>query len=89
MPDTTFLPGAGPLGTLLGLLIGAAIMLFIGINYHFMMVRSHDSGGAISFPKKAFGNDHGFLSAWFLFLTYVAIIWANAAALTSKTKARR
>ena len=30
---------------------------------------------------KIFGYNHGFLVGWFLFLTYVAILWANATAL--------
>ena len=32
MPGTTFLPIAGPLGTILGLFIGALLMFEIGIN---------------------------------------------------------
>ena len=38
MPGTTFLPKAGPLGTLLGLVIGALVMVVVGINYHYLMV---------------------------------------------------
>lgn len=82
MPGTTFLPIAGPLGTALGIIIGAAVMFIIGANYHYMMNRYPDAGGTYSYAKKAFGYDHGFLSAWFLVLTYISIIWANASALT-------
>ena len=81
MPGTTFLPNAGPLGTVLGILIGAAVMLLLGVNYHYMMNRWPDAGGTYSYSKHAFGYDHGFLSAWFLILVYVAITWANATAL--------
>ncbi|MBR6916725.1 MAG: APC family permease, partial [Clostridia bacterium] len=82
MPGGTFLPIAGPLGTALGMALGAAIMLVIAANYHFLMNRyPADGGGAYTFTKLCFGYDHGFLSAWFLILTYVAIIWANATAL--------
>ena len=81
MPGTTFLPIAGPLGTALGIGIGAAVMLVIGMNYHFMMNRFPDAGGTFTYTKNAFGYDHGFLSAWFLLLTYIAIVWANATAL--------
>ena len=81
MPGTTFLPIAGPLGTLLGLLIGGALMLVIGLNYHYLMNRYPDAGGTFSYAKNIFGYDHGFLSAWFLILVYIAITWANATAL--------
>lgn len=81
MPGTTFLPKAGPLGTALGIIIGALVMAVIGMNYHFLMNKYPDSGGTLTYSIKAFGYDHGFLSAWFLFLVYIAIIWANASAL--------
>ncbi len=82
MPGTTFLPAAGPLGTVLGLLIGAAVMFIIGINYHYLMNKFPDSGGTLTYAIKTFGYDHGFISAWFLLLVYIAIIWANATALS-------
>ena len=81
MPGTTFLPVAGPLGTALGLGIGALVMLILAANYHFLMNRYPDEGGTYTYTKICFGYDHGFLSAWFLLLTYIAIIWANATAL--------
>ena len=81
MPGTTFLPIAGPLGSVLGIGAGAAIMLLLAANYHFLMNKYQDPGGAYAYTKYNFGYDHGFLNAWFLILTYVAIIWANATAL--------
>ncbi|MBP5166885.1 MAG: amino acid permease [Oscillospiraceae bacterium] len=81
MPGTTFLPIAGPLGSLIGLLIGALIMLLVGANYHYMICSDDSCGGTFSYTRRVFGYDHGFLSAWFLILTYIAIIWANATAL--------
>ena len=81
MPGTTFLPIAGPVGTAIGLILGGLVMLLLAVNYHYLMNRYPDGGGAYTYTKKAFGYDHGFLSAWFLILTYIAIIWANATAL--------
>ena len=81
MPGTTFLPLAGPLGTALGMAVGAAIMFIIGVNYHFLMNRYPDAGGTLTYSIRAFGFDHGFLSAWFLMLVYIAIMWANATAI--------
>ncbi|MBQ9444295.1 MAG: amino acid permease [Lachnospiraceae bacterium] len=81
MPGTTFLPKAGPLGTILGMMIGAMVMFVIGMNYHYLMNRFPDAGGTLTYTVRSFGYDHGFLSSWFLILVYVAIIWANASAL--------
>ena len=81
MPGTTFLPVAGPLGTAIGMAVGAAIMFIIGMNYHYLMNRYPDAGGTLTYATRAFGYDHGFLSSWFLILVYVAIMWANATAL--------
>ena len=81
MPGTTFLPIAGPVGTAIGLGLGGLVMLILALNFNYLMNRYPDCGGIYTYTKRAFGYDHGFLSAWFLILTYVAIIWANATAL--------
>ena len=81
MPGSTFLPIAGPVGTVAGIAVGALVMIVLAYNYHCLMNRYPDSGGTYTYTKKCFGYDHGFLSAWFLILTYVAILWANATAL--------
>ena len=81
MPGTTFLPIAGPIGTAIGLGLGGLVMLILAVNFNYLMNRYPDEGGIYTYTKKAFGYDHGFLSAWFLIITYIAIIWANATAL--------
>ena len=81
MPGTTFLPVAGPYGTALGIGAGGLVMLLLGANYHYLMNCFSGKGGVYTYTKKCFGYDHGFVSAWFLVLTYIAIIWANATAL--------
>ena len=81
MPGTTFLPMAGPVGTAIGIAIGAVVMLVLAVSYHYLMNRFPDGGGTYTYTKLVFGYDHGFLSAWFLILTYIAILWANATAL--------
>lgn len=81
MPGTTFLPIAGPVGTAVGIAIGAFVMFIIGVNYHFLMNRYPDAGGTFAFTKHVFGYDHAFLSSWFMGLVYLAIIWANCTAL--------
>ena len=81
MPGTTFLPVAGPLGTVIALVIGTGIMLVIGINFSFLMNRSPYSGGIYSYTKEAFGRDHAFISSWFLCLSYLTIVFLNGTAL--------
>lgn len=81
MPGTTFLPIAGPIGTAVGIALGGVAMLIIGMNYHYLMNRLPDNGGTYAYTKTAFGYDQGFLSAWFLIITYIAVLWANATAL--------
>ena len=81
MPGTTFLPVAGPLGTMLSMLIGMVIMLVIASNLSFMMCRSAVIGGIYTYTKEAFGRDHAFLSSWFLCLSYLTIVFLNGTAL--------
>ena len=81
MPGTTFLPVAGPAGTVLAMAIGALIVLVIGWNFAYLMVRSPRTGGVYSYTKEAFGRDHAFLSSWFLCLSYLTIVFLNASAL--------
>jgi len=81
MPGTTFIPVAGPLGTLLAMAAGTLIMLLIGRNFTYLMERSPMTGGVYSFTKEAFGRDHAFISSWFLCLSYLTIVFLNGTAL--------
>ena len=81
MPGTTFLPNAGPLGTVIGMLLGGLVMCVFAWCYHVMMVKSPGPGGAFRFARRTFGDDHGFLVGWFLCLTYITVLWANATAV--------
>lgn len=81
MPGSTFLPVAGPIGTTIGICLGGLAMLVLAKSYHYLILHYPQSGGTYSYAKYCFGYDHGFLSGWFLFLTYIAVIWANATAL--------
>ena len=82
MPGTTFLPNSGTAGTALAIFFGALVMILIAYNYHFVMQRISGSGGGFTFTKKIFGSDHAFFCAWFLWIAYVSLLWANATAVT-------
>ena len=77
----TYLSQAGPMGSMLGMIIGGLIMIIISRNYHYMMNCYPDAGGSYAFARDTFGYDYGFLTAWFLMLTYLAMLWANATAI--------
>ena len=79
--SNTYLAQAGPAGSILGLVIGALIMLVISRNYAYLISCYPEAGGAYSFSRSVFGYDYGFLTAWFLALTYLAMLWANATSL--------
>ena len=82
----TYLAQAGPAGSVAGLVIGALVMLVIARNYSYLMQIYPDSGGVFTYTTKIFGYDHGFLAAWFLILTYIAILWANASSIPLFTR---
>ena len=81
MPGTTFLPIAGPAGTLIAMVISMVIMLIIAWNFVYLMERRPMTGGIYSYTKEAFGRDHAFLSSWFLCLSYLTIVFLNGTAL--------
>ena len=82
IPGTTFLPTAGTAGTTIAILLGAAVMILIAYNYYFVMQRNSKAGGVFTFTKEIFGQDHAFFCAWFLWIAYISLLWANATAVT-------
>ena len=81
MPGTTFLPLAGPLGTIAAMAVSTVIMLVIGYNFAFLMNRNPGKGGVYMYANKSFGRDHAFLSSWFLCLSYLTNVLLNGTAL--------
>ena len=77
----TYLSQAGPIGSILGLIVGFFMMLMVANHYHFLANRYPGTGGLYNYVKYIFGYDRAFLVAWFLFLIYIAIFWANATSI--------
>ena len=73
----TYLLKSGILGTIFGLLAGAAVIFVITWNLQYMIRSSPDAGGIYTFEKRVGSKDLGFLAFWFVLLTYLAILWAN------------
>ena len=82
MPGTTFLPTAGTAGTSIAIFLGALVMILIAYNYYFVMQRNLKAGGVVTFTEEIFGRDHAFFCAWFLWIAYASLLWANATAVT-------
>ena len=81
MPGTTFLPVAGPTGTVISMFVGMVVMLVIGVCFNYLMRRSTLTGGVYTYIKETFGRDHAFLCSWFLCLSYLTIVFLNGSAL--------
>lgn len=54
-----------------------AVILVITWNLQYMIQAAPGAGGIYTFEKRVGGKDMGFLAAWFVLLTYLAILWAN------------
>ncbi len=79
--NSSYLLTAGPLGSVIGVVICALIMLIIAKNYSCLINVYPDSGGVYTYVKNIFGYDRAFLISWFVSLTYMSILWANATAV--------
>ncbi len=79
--SSSYLSQAGPIGSVIGLLICFVMMLMVSSHYHFLANRYPGTGGLYNYVKQLFGYDLAFLIAWFMFLIYIAIFWANATSI--------
>lgn len=81
LPGTSFLPKAGPVGAILGLLLGAGIIMLISLSYSYLIGKYPVSGGEYIFVKEAFGKRAAYICGWFIVLAYWSLIPMNATAL--------
>jgi len=72
---------AGPLGVIIGFLIGAVLMIIIGVSYGFLVEKLPVSGGEFAYAYYGLGRYHAFICGWFLTLGYLSIVALNASAL--------
>lgn len=79
--SNAYLSQAGPIGSIIGLLIGFVMMLMVSSHYHFLNNRYPGVGGLYNYVKCIFGYDFAFLIAWFMFLIYIALFWGNATSI--------
>lgn len=78
---TEWMGMAGPIGAIIGLMIGALLMMIIAISYGVLIEKHPVSGGEFAYAYLGFGRDHAFICGWFLTLGYICIVALNASAL--------
>lgn len=73
---------AGPAGAMIGLLLGAVVMMFIAVSYG-VLIRKHPvSGGEFAYAFLSAGKTWAFITGWFLALGYACIVALNASAFS-------
>ncbi|MBO4453339.1 MAG: amino acid permease, partial [Clostridia bacterium] len=78
---SSYLSQSGPVGSVIGIVLGGLIMLVISRCFAYMSERYPSAGGIYTYTKNAFGYDRAFLVSWFLILVYISMFWANATAI--------
>ncbi|WP_025784425.1 APC family permease [Sporosarcina sp. D27] len=73
---------SGPLGAMIGLLIGALVMMVIASSYGVMIKKFPVSGGGFTYAFIAAGKIWAFICGWFLSLGYISIVALNASAFS-------
>ena len=81
LPGITFLPNAGPLGTIIAFFIGAFFQCIVALGYSFLIKPYPVAGGAFVYAYAGFGSKGAFICGWALVLSYVCVIAANATAI--------
>lgn len=82
LPGDMFLPQAGPLGTLIGFLVGAFLISFVAVCYSYMVKYAPVAGGAFAYAYIGFGPTAAFICGWALVIGYIAIVMIDIAALS-------
>lgn len=81
LPGISFLPKGGPIGSILGFIIGAAMILFIAVSYAYLIARFPISGGEYIYTYASFGKIPAFMCGWFLLIAYWCLVPMNATAV--------
>lgn len=79
--SSNYLSRAGLAGSVLGVIVGALVMLSISCNYEYLIKKFPSAGGVFEYSARILGYDYAFLASWFLGLTYITIFWANATSI--------
>ncbi|MFS0689424.1 APC family permease [Sporosarcina sp. 179-K 8C2 HS] len=73
---------AGPAGAMIGVFLGAIVMMFIAVSYGVLIKKHPVSGGEFAYAFLSAGKTWAFITGWFLALGYACIVALNASALS-------
>ena len=71
----------GPLGAILGFILGGLMLTVIGLSYAELTPAIPVAGGEVAFAYKAFGSGLSFLTSWFLTFAYISLCPFEAVAI--------
>jgi len=77
-----WLDQAGPLGAILGLVAGAAVMIVVAFNYAELTARMPAAGGEVIYAFEVFGVMPAFFTGWIMLVPFLAVIAFESIALT-------
>lgn len=86
LPTDMFLPNAGPLGTIIGVIIGTFFVSIIAISLSVLIPEYPYAGGVFTYVINIFGKKMAFICGWALLIGYISIICVNLAALPIITR---
>lgn len=71
----------GPIALVIGFLLGAALMIVIGLCYAYLISKIKVAGGEFAYAYFSFGRIPGFTCGWMMLLGYVTLAAMNATAI--------
>ncbi len=76
-----WLTRGGPLGGILGFLVGALLLVPIGLTYGRLVAKLPDAGGEVAYTERVFPRAVSFVTGWFVVLAYLVVCPWEAVAI--------
>ncbi|MBQ5512731.1 MAG: hypothetical protein IIT83_03495, partial [Bacteroidales bacterium] len=80
LPGISFIPNAGVLGSVIGIVLCTVIAYIIFANYEMMVRKFPHDRGSFHYTGEILGDDHAYLVGWAIEMAYLSLMWANASA---------
>jgi basic amino acid/polyamine antiporter, APA family len=77
----TWLQEAGSVGAIVAFLIGALLVVFVGLTYSELVSAVPKAGGEHNYAWRALGGRGAFIASWAIALGYVSVVAFEAVAL--------
>ena len=76
-----WLTRGGPLGGILGFLVGSLLLVPIGLTYGRLVAGVPDAGGEVAYTERVFPRAVSFVTGWFVVLAYLVVCPWEAVAI--------